>query len=294
MREIDRLSSDESRRVEIPSPEREMFADRVVWAICEVARLAAPQGLLDSNLSATKQLTESISHFMPVDRLRAALTHSSATIRLVAFQSIECVASTYSDSQSSAMEKIKCELELWKVALPFAGKTDGREYMALLLQCLLSVLDRLSQEEVLDMKPENKSKQSDRPLPILYSFVVDFLLDDIIVKKSAYPGTVMDKEAFTLVLLECIVIFLARDQTFALESKILAKTGVVLHRHRDPLEETKLAYIRKALFHRELFASLFALLHSSWDNSRVGPDSSRVGAFRFRSFPSHMDHKNYN
>ncbi len=202
---------------------------------------------------------------MPVDRLRAALTHSSATIRLVAFQSIECVASTYSDSQSTSMEKMKCELELWKVALPFAGKADGREYMALLLQCLLSFLDRLSQEEVLDLKPENSSKQSNPSLPILYSFVVDFLLDDIIVMKSAYLGTVMDKEAFTLALLECIVIFLARDQTFALESKILAKTGVVFHRRRDPLEETAMAYMRQAIFRRELFASLFSLLHSSWD-----------------------------
>jgi hypothetical protein len=86
LREIDRLSSDESRQVELPSAEREMFAARVVWAVCEVARLAAPQGLLDSNLSATKQLTESISRFMPLDRLRAALTDSSATIRLVAPQ----------------------------------------------------------------------------------------------------------------------------------------------------------------------------------------------------------------
>lgn len=276
LREIDKLSSDESRRVKLPSPEREIFADRVVWAVCEVARLAAPQGLLDSDLDATKQLRESISRFMPVDQLRAALTHSSATIRLVAFQSIECVVSTYSDSQSSSMQKITCELELWKFALPFACKSDGREYMALLLQSLLSFLDRLSQEEVLHLKPEDCTKQLDPPLPILYSFVVDFLLGDIIVKKSAYPGTVMDKEAFTLVLLECIVIFLARDQPFALESKILAKTGVVFHRRRDPLEETTMAYIRRAIFRRELFASLFSLLHSSWD-------SSRSGAFRLLS-----------
>jgi hypothetical protein len=45
------------------------------------------------------------------------------------------------------MQKLTCELELWKFALQFPCKTDGREYMALLLQCLLYFLDQLSYEE---------------------------------------------------------------------------------------------------------------------------------------------------
>jgi hypothetical protein len=57
------------------------------------------------------------------------------------------------------------------------GRNAGpiADFTALLLPCLLSLHDRLSQEEVLHLKPENISKQYDQPLPILYSFVVVFL-----------------------------------------------------------------------------------------------------------------------
>jgi hypothetical protein len=112
---------------------------------------------------------------------------------------------------------------------------------------------------VFHVNPENSSKQSYPPLPILHSFVVGFLLDGIILKKSAYPGTVIDKEAFTLVLLECIVIFLERDHSFALESKILAKTDIVFHRRRDRLDVTTIARIRRSILSRALRLALLFL-----------------------------------
>jgi hypothetical protein len=61
-----------------PSPGREIFADRVTWAVSEVARLAAPEGLLDSDLCPTKQPKEFISRFMPVHTHRRQFSWQSS------------------------------------------------------------------------------------------------------------------------------------------------------------------------------------------------------------------------
>ena len=271
LREIRRLSYDEKQRVELPSLSRETFLDRVMWAECEVCRLAAAHGLLDSTLSSTtKDLRESVASALSVDRLHVALTHSSAKIRVAAFQAMEFVADANDNFQSNSFRSIEIQLRLWKFALPFAGKTEGKEYMSLLLQGLSSFLDRLSQAESLTAISTEEEGRPDPPLPILYSFVVDFLLNDIVVQKSAYPGTVMDKESFTLSLFECIATFVAREHPLALDSKLLAKTGAIFERRRNPLEEETLVEIRKAVFQREIFASLYSMLHSTWDSSRVG------------------------
>jgi hypothetical protein len=175
-----------------------------------------------------------------------ALTHDIASIRLVAFQSLNAIISEWNES-------IESEADMWRFAFPFVAKsTESKEYTSNMLQSLTSFLDRYSQ-----------SGSSN-----FYSFCVDFLLNDIIVKRGAYPGTIADKEGFILSSLGCILSFVTQNQSFSTDNTVV-KNGVIFKRRRSVEEKDMMFKILHALFHREIFGSLLSLLFSIWDHTRV-------------------------
>lgn len=205
-------------------------------------------------------LQQVIASNLPTETLHMALTHASASIRLVAFQSLESVIAAYSQTSS-----IESEADMWQYAFPYAMKstTESKEYISSLLQCLSCFLDRFSVWEA-----SKVSKKSEAPLPKLHSFLSDFLINSLVVKKGVYPS-VPEKELFTLALVELVLSFVTQDQSFVSDSCVV-RNGIVFNRQRLPEEIITMENIARCLLHRELFAALFALLHSPWDNTRAG------------------------
>lgn len=258
------------------SKSRETFDDRILWAELEIIRYAAQYGLPTSKLSDSSQsenvFYSIVAKVLPYERLRFGLVHSSPTIRVAAMQVMGSAIATYNCELSSvanaSFESIKLELQLWKYALPFAVKTDGKEYISSVLLCLIAFLDRLSLVEATNCGTRKGALESNPSLPMLHSFIADFLVGDLFVMQTAYPGTVACKEAFALALLECVLVFASRNHPLALDSKLLQKTSPIYNRKRLDAEEETSLNVHKALLDREVIGSLFSLLHSNWDHTR--------------------------
>jgi Putative death-receptor fusion protein (DUF2428) len=249
--------------LEIPSVERETLSDRKLWAICEIIRYAQVERLLDPSVMGLRQAA---AKALPLPQLRQALVHSSPAVRLSAYQCMEAIIETYDmATHGGALSGgVMLQLDLWKNSLLYDVKTDIREHLSTRFCCLLSFLDRLS---VIGSRTNGHDATSGAP--IVYHFVVGFLLYDVFVRKTAYPGTVNAKETFALTMLECLVVFFCRDLNLAMDSKLLPKTGSVFQRKRSPIEEDFMSDIRKQIVGREVLASLFSLLRSCWDGTRV-------------------------
>lgn len=229
----------------------ENHSDRILWAHLELARLFYVQRLI------TPRIQQAVSFHIPVHRLHRALTHEQSFLRLVAFQSLEAVII------GAYGQGILNEAETWKTVLPCSIKvTDSKEYTANILQCLTNFLDRYCAWEV------NHSVETIIPLPSFYSFTVDFILGELVLKRGAYPGTVADKEEFSLLLLESILTFALQDQSYSRENGVARKGGVFVRKRQDS-EQISITAILKSLLQQEIFASIFCLLHSSWDNTRL-------------------------
>ena len=144
--------------VVVVSQYRESLEDRILWAVLEIIRYA---NQACSTTTTTQELGSSVATLLPIGRLQYALAHSSPTIRVAALQVMESVVATYSPSPAGAAavgddddsdydgsyQTAQRELELWKQTLPFAVKTEGKEYISSVLQCLFTFLDRLSLSE---------------------------------------------------------------------------------------------------------------------------------------------------
>jgi hypothetical protein len=200
----------------------------------------------------TKEVQTAIAAHIPKATIQMALTHGITCIRLLAFQTIHAVVSAYG-------ETMEAEADLWRYAFSFVARsTDSKEYTSAMLQSLTSFLDRLSLSEA---KREGECNR-------FHSFCVDVLLNDIIVKRGAYPGTIADKEGFSLSLLGYILSFVTQDQSFSIDSTF-AKNGIIFNRRRSATEENTMLQILKALFQCEIFGSLFSFLFSTWDSTRT-------------------------
>ncbi|KAL7572577.1 hypothetical protein ACA910_000394 [Epithemia clementina (nom. ined.)] len=264
---------------DIPSTEHESFQDRRLWTLCEVVRYAAAERLFPQDRSFTSRypkLEQAIAAAIPLEILRGALLHFSPWVRIAAFQAMNAIVSTYKDNKECgdpaiAVYTFTLEVDLWKETLPYVVKTDAKEYMSSLLYCLLSFIDRLSLNEAVlqDDGTGSRSSAGNEMESALYEFVVSFLLEDLFIRKGAYPGTVLVKETFSLALLECVVVFACRELDIVLDSKLLPKTGVVFNRKRNQQEEMVLSAIRQSIIGPEVMASLKSLLQSSWDGTRA-------------------------
>jgi hypothetical protein len=242
--------------ISVESMHRDTFdciSDRVLWAELEITRFSSKMKLLDGRMD------EIIANCLHRDRFRFALVHSQPFIRIVAFRAMKCVVSSYVTTRG-----LEEEAEMWRYALPYSIKTnESKEYLSNLLQCLSNFLDRLSTWESginADSGCEN--------LPIFQSFVVEFLIDDVILAKGSYSGTIADKEIFGVSLLGCLLAFSLQDECYGADNTILKKNAV-FNRKRTLKEETAMDEILKALLRRDVLSSLFGLLHSIWDNTRA-------------------------
>ena len=169
------------------------------------------------------------------------------------------------------------EAEIWRFAFPYAAKTtESREYTSILLQCLFGFIDRflIAESEITQgsLGTEVPCLGNNSGLPKVTSFVKDFVIHEVIVKRC-YPGTVHQKEGFCISLLEGILTLATQDQSHATDNS-LSKNGVIFKRRRRKIEVDAMADVIGSLLSREVFAALFALLQSQWD-------STRKDAFRF-------------
>ena len=229
------------------------LSDRILWAELEVTRFSSTMKLSDERLDAI------IASCLHKEKFQFALVHSQSFIRIVAFQAMKCVVASYGTSKS-----LEEEIEMWKYALPYSIKTnESKEYLSNLLQCLSSFLDRLSAWEAgidSDSKLDN--------LPIFESFAIDFLLDDVVLSKGSYSGTIADKELFGVSLLGCILAFALQDESYSGGSAVMKKNAI-FNRKRSAKEEKAMERILSAIFREDVLSALFGLLHSIWDNTRA-------------------------
>jgi hypothetical protein len=228
--------------------------------------------LVDSS-SECLDLVVAIKKLVSVEKLRSALKHFTSTIRLVGFQTIQSIVAAYSPQDSMGLSTISQEVELWEECFPYAIKTDGKEYKSSLLQCLTGFMDRLSNVESAYIGSEASGGESIAEtdgLPLLHSFVVDFLIFKVAVQQAAYPASISEKEAFASDLLGCVLAFASRDPRF------VPRNVAAYERKQRPSESVAAKRVLEALVNREGLASLFSLLHSSWDGSRSS-------SFRFLS-----------
>ena len=234
----------------------EMFgclSDRVLWAELEITRFTSTMKLSD------KRLDEIVASCLHREKFQFALVHSLPFIRVIAFQAMKCVVSSY--GTAGGLEE---EAQMWRYALPYSIKTnESKEYLSNLLQCLSNFLDRLFVWEA-----GTDAESGFNNLPISESFVIEFLIDDVILAKGSYSGTIADKELFGVSLLGCLLAFALQDESYGGGNTILKKNAV-FNRKRSPREEEAMDEILKALFRQNVLSSLFGLLHSIWDNTRA-------------------------
>ena len=215
-----------------------------LWAFLECAQYASSQKLIVSS----PYLRGVVSKCLPLAQFKASLTHSNGSLRIAGFLAIDSVVPCYVDSEVFAVET---EVALWREALPYASKSNEKGYTFQLLTCLSKLLRRLYASNC-----NNGSS--------LRSFVCDFLIKDLALQKGAYPGTVSEKEFFTLSLLKSIYSFgsgVFLETSLGKGAKEDAKQD---HRPNESVEVV--ASILKCLV--QSLSSLFSLVHSVWDATR--------------------------
>lgn len=262
IKQINTLRLD-SNVIKLPLAEQETLEDRILWAECECAIAAKGSDLIryngkrDHNRNAVE---ETVGEYLTSERLCAALAHRSIMVRLSAFQAME-VAVACLKSEYDRMACLLQEAVLWKQYLHGSIKGINSQYLSTTMHSLLVFMDRLSMTEA-------EFVQQGAELFHLREFVIDFLIDDLLLKRCGYPGSPADKETFSLALFECILVFVAREHTLASTSKVLPKSGALFTRTRAPEEEEALALIQKQLSSKDVFLTMTSLLSSTWDNTR--------------------------
>jgi hypothetical protein len=247
---------------ELYSQERETSVDRILWAKLEIVRTT---GRFRYDHVAARELRPAVAASVPLQSLCAALIHPLSSIRVAALQSMnQLVESYHGDTVDSELVTAKQEILLWKYMLPFAVKTEGKEYLSVVLECLVSFLDRLLLLVEAQFVCSREDVCSGSIEALLNSFISEFLLKDML-RFLGYPGTTADKESFLLSMLEHICPFAARDCS-CVNRKLLSEGGMVDATKNEG--QTAKAQVRSSLLSPEVFASLFSVLHSIWDVPR--------------------------
>lgn len=241
----------------------------------QIAKQASLQKLMGSSYSSNP-LASAVATAIPHDVLESSLTHSSQSIRLIAFASIEPVVRTYYSTEVSSLLLIEKEISYWRSALPYSCNAGSKEFNKELLLILSSLLNRLSDVESAcyegcldnDTTCETRHTATDH-LPLLTSFVRDFLIEEVLVRQGAYPGTVADKEGFVLALFDCILSFVSQDGTACSLAQPIRKSGGHCRKSPRAIEVKTMRHILACLLDNEPMSALFSLLYSIWDNTRA-------------------------
>ena len=211
LQELDELSRETTV---VASASEETRDARILWAQLEVAGKAAELVLPSKSdlkwssptLHYIEELRAQLASSVSRSRLIGALRHRLPTIRVVALQSVRSIVQCYIGI-SKPLETVQEELSLFRLTIPFAVKTDGKEYAAVLLESLFSCIDRLMSTEAGTVSP---SQGEPLVLPETLSFIVDFLLGKM-VRFLGYPGSAASKETFFLALIERVALFSSRE-----------------------------------------------------------------------------------
>jgi hypothetical protein len=270
LRKINELQ-DDLPAYDPPTQEREMMMDRIMWAKLEVTRFVGKEGLLkSSSRTSVLHLRETLATCLPINVFQHALSHFLSSVRVLALQALEVLVPVYGGllKLPTELDIVLLEADFWKYALPYCLKADGPEYTIAVLSSLFSFLDRMSFAEAKSHLDRKTAQPTPEELPLLLSFVSDYLLGSVVTKLAGYPGTVASKESFMLSLLECILVFAERNHPLAVDSRLSPKTSPAMRRKRLDAEQVTMKEIQRALLGREVFGSLFSLLHSIWDGTR--------------------------
>jgi hypothetical protein len=172
---------------------------------------------------------------------------------------MEATVPLYASSADSFV-MIKVEASLYEYALPYSLKDCGKAHIASIMTCLASFLDRFS---ALEAEHLGNGGEAVSVLPRLSAFVCDFLISTLLLKQGVYPGTIYDKEGFSLSLYRTIVDFAAPDTAVTFNSDRQVPTRCIL-----AVEKSTRNGILKKLLSTESIAALYSMLYSLWDQSR--------------------------
>lgn len=203
--------------------------------------------------STSKILSRSIARALPLNLVFYSMFHEVSRLRLLALQSLPSLLLSYDDQQLSKIYYLQKEIDIWKIALPFAVKCSEKEYIATITQILSSFLQRISEMEV-SLKSDDCS--------LLQTFVNDFLLNDLFVKQVAYPGTVADKEKWALSTIESIV---PRQTNTPKMTNQSDRNGP---RNNRPTQYDCSRLVMANIVSSDVIAALLSLVNSMWDNTR--------------------------
>lgn len=210
--------------------------EALLWAKFEVVKHAHLLNLIKISYTS-KMLASSIARALPLNLVCYSMFHEVPRLRLLALQSLPSLLFTYDNQQLSTTYYLKREIDIWKIALPYAVKCSEKEYIVTITQILNSLIHRIS-ETVADVQSENCS--------LLLNFVNNFLLSDLFVQKVAYPGTVADNEKWALSMIESI---------FQKQKNITEQFDYKRH-------------IIANIVSDDVIATLISLVNSMWDNTR--------------------------
>mmetsp|Transcript_27746 Transcript_27746/g.66938 ORF Transcript_27746/g.66938 Transcript_27746/m.66938 type:complete len:2336 (-) Transcript_27746:142-7149(-) len=239
----------------------ESLPDRILWAQLEITRLSSTM-----KVSGTEHHA-SIGLCLPKQRFDDALAHHLPPIRLSALRSIESVVMIYNGNLKTQEEILRAEVSIWKTAILVSLKSqDSKDYDSILLQSLCIFMDRLSTSEA--AIANNSFEGASVDLSVFKSFVIDFLVREMVLSQTAYPGTTADKESISISLIDCLIAFAIQDERFV-ENNSLPANGTMFIRTRAPIEVAAMHDILSALISQEVFSVLMGLVHSVWDNTRA-------------------------
>ncbi|GKY94956.1 hypothetical protein MPSEU_000460200 [Mayamaea pseudoterrestris] len=260
--QIDSLRLD--GRIKLPLVERDTISDRILWASLETVMIVGNLGLLSQasgNDGAMNSLRETITSCVSLDSLSLGLVHASIMVRSSAFCALSTVIACHKPSDNP-LSRILLEAKFWEESLAFAAKDVDRQYLSSLCLCLLNFMDRLSAIEA-----EGFSNGAFQPR--LSQFVNDFLINDILCKKTGYPGSPSSKATFALAILECILDFSSRKLSSDKSNRNLCKSGTWFNRARSLSEEVTLFMITTHVLSANVFCMIVSLLSSAWDDTRL-------------------------
>lgn len=257
------------------SPTLEQVQEKITWARLEIARIAVSQCLNSKNESGQDERRTKIAFLIPREKLLRALTDSSISTRIAALQAMSAVSKCYRLEGNAGPRFIDAEvqeMEIYKALLPFAAKTGRDDYIAVLMENLLSFLDRLMASEAKCSSSVDVSTTTG--LPLTLHFITEYLTGDMLLYLG-YPGAGVDKSSFLFAILENLIVFSARDYQFnTLDSKVIPRNSKMWQRSRNRKEENTLQLVSGALLKFEVFQSLMNTINSDWD--RVRQTSYRI------------------
>jgi hypothetical protein len=231
----------------------------MLWAGIEIIRQAEKIRLLTDEMKGP--LKNVIQTFFPEKTLMMALTHESSLLRIAAFQSINPILMTYDTYNGDPYLCSIAEINLWRNALPYACKSSEKEYLSTLSKAMIRFLIHLS-----DVEYKRHGESDDiGPSQLLVPFVINFLLDDLFVSQTAYPGTVSDKEKFALILMDTVVSFATQRDSFDTCNRLSKNSSKKV----KPIQKSWNSDILSHILSETVMTTLFSLLHSQWDGTRA-------------------------